>query len=77
MSEINWTDERCDELMRLMDVVSIAGRLNKSNRICENIEKLEKDCDSLTYDADKECFMGFLRGLAVAERQKRKEPASE
>jgi hypothetical protein len=66
MSELRWTDERCQQFNALRQCVSLARGLNKGSHICEKIKEIEELAEE--FDGKLDSFTEFLRQLAVEDR---------
>jgi hypothetical protein len=71
MSDLKWTDERCEQLANLERVLREVANANSANNFLRRIEKASCLAESLlngTYPS----FVMFLNGLAIDEREKAK-----
>lgn len=70
---MKWTNERCEQLKTLYEVLWLANGLNHSSGIAENIMALAEKTEALiraNMDVPTPSFMSFLNDLAVEDRQK-------
>ena len=74
MPDLRWTNNRVYQLSELVQLVRIAGNLNKGSGVTQNIKRCEEiayylnNFGSAVNDLD---FMSFLNELAIADREKR------
>lgn len=67
--DLKWTNERYDELEKLIKLVRTARSLNSANCIVEHIQELEQsatELDSYNRATKQQSFLGFLEQLAIA-----------
>ena len=60
-----WTDDRCNELDKLEDIVRIAGSLNSGSHFCEKVKRLERLCESINKFGG---ILWFINKLACEDR---------
>ena len=68
---MKWTDERCEQLQTLREVLWLANGLNHSSGTAQNIMKLAEKTERLiraNMDVPTPSFLSFLNDLAVEDR---------
>lgn len=67
-----WTNERCEQLQNVLQVLRIVANVNSSNNFIKNITIASDLADSLLNDKYP-TFISFLESLAIEDRQKAKQ----
>jgi len=76
MNNMQWTDERAEQLKTLIFLISMIQGVNHGSRFIENINRAINDAQALLNDDlanNKVSFMQFLTDLCVADRTKQRD----
>lgn len=72
---LQWTDERAEQLKLLVELLHEASQINYSSGVIKRLSRLAELADALTTDSitgSKTSFLGFVRQLAIDERMAKK-----
>ena len=68
MSDIKWTDDRCEQLLKLEKVLRDVANANSANNFIRRMAEASELAESLLH-SEYPSFLLFLNQLAIDERE--------